>query len=41
MEFNPTTSIVEMGTVIGTQGGMYLLTLLFGQFNFMLIYLIP
>ena len=44
MEFNPTASIVEMDTVIGTQGGKggkCFLTLLFRQFNFMLIYLLP
>lgn len=44
MEFNPNASIVEMDTVIGTQGGKggnCMLTLLFRQFNFMLIYLLP
>ena len=44
IEYNPTASIVEMDTVIGTQGGKggnCFLTLLFRQFNFMLIYLLP
>lgn len=44
MEHNPNVSIVEMDTVIGTQGGKggkCMLTLLFRQFNFMLIYLLP
>ena len=44
MEFNPNSSIVEMDTVIGTsggKGGKCFLTLLFRQFNFMLIYLLP
>ena len=44
MEFHPNASIVEMDTVIGTQGGKggnCFLTLLFRQFNFMLIYLMP
>lgn len=44
MEYNPTASVVEMDTVIGTQGGKggkCFLTLLFRQFNFMLIYLLP
>ena len=44
MEFNPNASIVEMDTVIGTQGGKggkCMLTLLFRQYNFMLIYLLP
>ena len=44
MEYNPNASIVEMDTVIGTtggQGGKCMLTLLFRQFNFMLIYLLP
>ena len=44
MEFNPNASIVEMDTVIGTKGGKggkCMLTLLFRQYNFMLIYLIP
>lgn len=44
MEFHPTASIVEMDTVIGTRGGKggkCFLTLLFRQFNFMLIYLLP
>ena len=44
LEFNPTASIVEMDTVIGTKGGKggkCFLTLLFRQFNFMLIYLMP
>lgn len=44
MEHNPNASIVEMDTVIGTQGGKggkCFLTLLFRQFNFMLIYLLP
>ena len=43
MEFNPNYSIVEMDTVIGTQGGKggkCFLTLLFRQYNFMLIYLL-
>ena len=41
---NPTASIVEMDTVIGTsggKGGKCFLTLLFRQYNFMLIYLLP
>ena len=44
MEYNPNASIVEMDTVIGTKGGnggKCMLTLLFRQFNFMLIYLLP
>ena len=44
LEFNPNASIVEMDTVIGTsggKGGKCFLTLLFRQFNFMLIYLLP
>ena len=44
LEFNPNCSIVEMDTVIGTQGGKggkCFLTLLFRQSNFMLIYLLP
>lgn len=43
MEFHPNASIVEMDTVIGTQGGKggnCFLTLLFRQYNFMLIYLL-
>ena len=44
IEHNPDASIVEMDTVIGTQGGKggkCMLTLLFRKFNFMLIYLLP
>ena len=44
MEFHPNASIVEMDTVIGTsggKGGKCFLTLLFRQFNFMLIYWLP
>lgn len=44
LEFHPNTSIVEMDTVIGTtggKGGKCFLTLLFRQYNFMLIYLLP
>ena len=44
IEFHPNASIVEMDTVIGTQGGKggnCFLTLLFRQFNFMVIYLLP
>ncbi|MBO5096561.1 MAG: IS30 family transposase [Bacilli bacterium] len=44
LEFHPNPSIVEMDTVIGTSGGKggnCFLTLLFRQFNFMLIYLMP
>lgn len=44
IELNPNSSIVEMDTVIGTsggKGGKCLLTLLFRQYNFMLIYLLP
>ena len=44
LEFHPNCSIVEMDTVIGTQGvkgGKCLLNLLFRQYNFMLIYLLP
>ena len=44
IEFHPNASIVEMDTVIGTsggKGGKCFLTLLFRQFNFMLIYLLP
>ena len=44
IEHNPNCSIVEMDTVIGTaggKGGKCFLTLLFRQFNFMLIYLLP
>ena len=44
LEYNSNPSIVEMDTVIGTaggKGGNCFLTLLFRQFNFMLIYLMP
>lgn len=44
LEFHPNSSIVEMDTVIGTsggKGGKCFLTLLFRQYNFMLIYLLP
>ena len=44
IEHNQNASIVEMDTVIGTsggKGGKCMLTLLFRQFNFMLIYLLP
>ena len=44
IDHNPNASIVEMDTVIGTQGGKggkCMLTLLFRQFNLMLIYLLP
>ena len=44
LEFHPNASIVEMDTVIGTsggKGGKCFLTLLFRQYNFMLIYLLP
>ena len=44
MEYHPNASIVEMDTVIGTKGGnggKCMLTLLFRQYNFMLIYLLP
>lgn len=44
IEYNPNASIVEMDTVIGTRGGnggKCFLTLLFRQYNFMLIYLLP
>ena len=44
MELHPTASIVEMDTVIGTsggKGGKCMLTLLFRNYNFMLIYLLP
>ena len=44
LEFHPNASIVEMDTVIGTSGGKggnCFLTLLFRQYNFMLIYLMP
>ena len=44
LEHNPMVSIVEMDTVIGTQGGKggkCFLTLLFRQYNFMLIYVLP
>ena len=44
LEFHPNPSIVEMDTVIGTSGGKggnCFLTILFRQFNFMLIYLMP
>lgn len=44
LEYHPNCSIVEMDTVIGTQGGKggnCFLTLLFRQYNFMLIYLMP
>lgn len=44
IEYHPNASIVEMDTVIGTsggKGGKCMLTLLFRQFNFMLIYLMP
>ena len=43
MEYHPEASIVEMDTVIGTQGGKggkCFLTLLFRNSNFMLIYLL-
>lgn len=44
IEYHPISSIVEMDTVIGTKGGKggkCFLTLLFRQYNFMLIYLLP
>ncbi len=44
LDLHPLASIVEMDTVIGTsggKGGKCFLTLLFRQFNFMLIYLLP
>lgn len=44
MELHPQASIVEMDTVIGTQGGKggkCLLTLLFRSFNLMLLYVLP
>lgn len=44
LELHPNASIVEMDTVIGTgggKGGKCFLTLLFRQYNFMLIYLLP
>lgn len=44
LEFHPNCSIVEMDTVIGTsggKGGKCFLTLLFRQYNLMLIYLLP
>lgn len=44
IEHNPNASIVEMDTVIGTQGGKggkCMLTLLFRQYNLMLIYIMP
>lgn len=44
LDEHPSASIVEMDTVIGTsggKGGKCFLTLLFRQFNFMLIYLMP
>ena len=44
MEYHPNASIVEMDTVIGTSGGKggnCFLTLLFRNFNFVLIYLLP
>lgn len=43
-ELHPMASVVEMDTVIGTaggKGGKCFLTLLFKQFNLMLIYLLP
>ena len=44
IEHYPNSSIVEIDTVIGTsggKGGKCFLTLLFRQYNFMLIYLLP
>ena len=44
IEHNPMASIVEMDTVIGTQGGKggkCFLTLLFRNYNLMLIYVLP
>lgn len=44
IEWDPQASVVEMDTVIGTpggKGGKCFLTLLFRNFNFMLIYLLP
>ncbi len=44
LEHNPNASIVEMDTVVGTQGGKggkCFLTLLFRSFNFMLIFVLP
>ena len=44
LEFHPNASIVEMDTVIGTsggKGGKCFLTLLFRNYNLMLIYLLP
>ena len=43
IEIHPNSNIVEMDTVIGTsggKGGKCFLTLLFRQYNFMLIYLL-
>lgn len=40
ISLNPNASIVEMDTVEGTKGGKVFLTLLFKNFNFMLIYLL-
>ena len=39
VELNPNASIVEMDTVEGIKGGKVFLTLLFKNYNFMLIYL--
>lgn len=44
MDLHPNASVVEMDTVIGTKGGKggkCMLTLLFRQFRFMLIFLLP
>lgn len=44
LELHPNASVVEMDTVIGTMGGKggnCMLTLIFRQFRFMLIYLLP
>ena len=44
LEYHPNCSIVEMDTVIGTsggKGGKCFLTLLFRQYNLMLIFLLP
>lgn len=44
IEYNPMASIVEIDTVIGTQGGKggkCFLTMLFRTFNFMLIFTLP
>lgn len=40
MEASPETSVIEMDTVVGTNGGPMLLTMLFRSCNFMMVFLL-